>query len=208
MTLFLTGLFLFIAAHLLLVFTPAFKASIIKKTNPFFFKSIFSLLILTSLTMIIIGWPNANSSFLYDFGVAPKHILLTLMPIAFILVIASLIPNHINHFIKNPLLTGVKLWALGHLLANGEIRSVILFSTFLFWAVLMVIGLKKRKQNAIKDTKDLNIEDPNAEDLVAQPTENRPASLLKTALVILIGLISFAAFVHMHEYLIGVNPFS
>ena len=42
------------------------------------------------------------------------------------------------------MLAGVKLWAAAHLLANGDLGSIILFGSFLAWAVFDRISLKHR----------------------------------------------------------------
>jgi uncharacterized membrane protein len=73
-----------------------------------------------------------------------KHIALTLMLFAVILVVASYIRGRIYATLKHPMLAGIKLWALAHLLANGDLGSIILFGSFLAWAVFDRITLKRR----------------------------------------------------------------
>jgi uncharacterized membrane protein len=75
---------------------------------------------------------------------AMKHIAVTLMLFAVILVVASYIRGRIYSTLKHPMLAGVKLWALAHLLANGDLGSIILFGSFLAWAVFDRISLKHR----------------------------------------------------------------
>jgi uncharacterized membrane protein len=45
------------------------------------------------------------------------------------------------------MLLAVKIWAFGHLLANGELNSVLLFGSFLVYGVLDRIAVKKRGDN-------------------------------------------------------------
>ena len=73
-----------------------------------------------------------------------KHITVALMLPAVILVVASYIRGRIYTTLKHPMLTGVKLWAAAHLLANGDLGSIILFGSFLAWAVFDRISLKRR----------------------------------------------------------------
>ena len=73
-----------------------------------------------------------------------KHITLALMLPAVILVVASYLRGHIYTTLKHPMLAGVKLWAAAHLLANGDLGSIILFGSFLGWAVFDRISLKRR----------------------------------------------------------------
>ena len=76
--------------------------------------------------------------------VAFKHITEALMLPAVILVVASYIRGRIYTTLKHPMLAGVKLWAAAHLLANGDLGSIILFGSFLAWAVFDRISLKHR----------------------------------------------------------------
>ena len=63
---------------------------------------------------------------------------------AVIMVVASYIRGRIYTTLKHPMLTGIKLWAAAHLLANGDLGSIILFGSFLGWAVFDRISLKHR----------------------------------------------------------------
>src|SRR6202167_3856075 len=73
-----------------------------------------------------------------------KHITVALMLPAVILVVASFIRGRIYTTLKHPMLAGIKLWAAAHLLANGDLGSIILFGSFLGWAVFDRISLKRR----------------------------------------------------------------
>jgi uncharacterized membrane protein len=59
-------------------------------------------------------------------------------------VVASYIRGRIYTRLKHPMLAGIKLWAAAHLLANGDLGSIILFGSFLGWAVFDRISLKHR----------------------------------------------------------------
>jgi uncharacterized membrane protein len=85
------------------------------------------------------GWIDV-----WDPPKALKHITVALMLPAVILVVAAFIRGHIYAAVNHPMLAGVKLWAAGHLLANGDLGSIILFGSFLGWAVLDRISLKRR----------------------------------------------------------------
>src|SRR5436305_7076436 len=73
-----------------------------------------------------------------------KHITVALMLPAVIMVVAAYIRGRIYTTLKHPMLTGIKLWAAAHLLANGDVGSIILFGSFLAWAVFDRISLKRR----------------------------------------------------------------
>jgi hypothetical protein len=59
-------------------------------------------------------------------------------------LVAAYIRGRIYTVLKHPMLAGVKLWAAAHLLANGDLGSIILFGSFLGWAVFDRISLKRR----------------------------------------------------------------
>ena len=63
---------------------------------------------------------------------------------AAIFLVAAYIPGHIKRVLKHPMLVGVKLWAVAHLIANGDLGSIILFGSILAWAVFDRITLKHR----------------------------------------------------------------
>jgi uncharacterized membrane protein len=63
---------------------------------------------------------------------------------AVIFVLAAYIPGHIKRVLKHPMLVGVKLWALAHLITNGDLGSIILFGSFLVWAAFDRVTLKHR----------------------------------------------------------------
>lgn len=73
-----------------------------------------------------------------------KHVTVALMLPAVILVVAAFMRGHIYTALRHPMLIGVKLWAAAHLLANGDLGSIILFGSFLGWAVFDRISLKRR----------------------------------------------------------------
>jgi uncharacterized membrane protein len=75
---------------------------------------------------------------------ALKHLTEALMLPAVILVVAAYIRGRIYTAVKHPMLSGVKLWAAAHLLANGDLGGIILFGSFLTWAVFDRISLKRR----------------------------------------------------------------
>jgi uncharacterized membrane protein len=85
------------------------------------------------------GWINV-----WDPPKALRHITVALMLPAVILVVAAFIRGHIYTAIRHPMLAGVKLWAAAHLLSNGDLGSIILFGSFLGWAVFDRISLKRR----------------------------------------------------------------
>jgi uncharacterized membrane protein len=97
--------------------------------------------------LIVWGFAHYRASGMIDVWDPPnflKHITVALMLPAVILVVASYIRGRIYATLKHPMLAGIKLWAAAHLLANGDLGSIILFGSFLAWAVFDRISLKRR----------------------------------------------------------------
>jgi uncharacterized membrane protein len=111
------------------------------------YKIAYSLFSAVGLALIIWGFARYRATGWIDVWYPPtflKHITIALMLPAVILVVASYIRGRIYTTLKHPMLTGIKLWAAAHLLANGDLGSIILFGSFLGWAVYDRISLKSR----------------------------------------------------------------
>ena len=140
------GLVLFFGAHVFTTRRDA-RAQAIAKLGEGTYKIIYSLVSLAGLALIIWGYAHYRATGWIDVWYPPKamkHIALTLMLPAVILVVASYLRGRIYATLKHPMLAGVKLWAAAHLLANGDLGSIILFGSFLGWAVFDRITLKRR----------------------------------------------------------------
>ena len=74
-----------------------------------------------------------------------RHLTIGLSWFAVVLVLAAYLPGHIKAKTKHPMLAGIKIWAFAHLLSNGDLGSIILFGSFLAWAVYARIAAKKRE---------------------------------------------------------------
>src|SRR5262249_46892645 len=61
----------------------------------------------------------------------PRHVTDALVWPAVICIVAAYIPGEIKRVLKHPMLVGVKLWAVAHLITNGDLGSIILFGPFL-----------------------------------------------------------------------------
>jgi len=116
------------------------------------YRLLFRLSILSCVAMGVYGWNDFPAIYFYEPSVFMKQIHLAIMLPTVYLWIAAEVPNNLKRYIRNPMLTGMKLWALGHLLANGDLRSMILFISFLIFSVIAVIVSNKREVVAIKAT--------------------------------------------------------
>jgi uncharacterized membrane protein len=140
------GLVLFLGIHLFITKRDA-RADLIARIGEGGYKIAFSLVSVVGLALIVWGYANYRANGWIDVWyppVAMKHITILLMLPAVIMIAASYIRGRIYTTLKHPMLAGIKLWALSHLLANGDLGSIILFGSFLAWAVFDRISLKRR----------------------------------------------------------------
>lgn len=140
------GLVLFFAAHIFTTKRKA-RAEAIARLGEGTYKILYSVVSLAGLALIVWGFGHYRATGMipvWEPPVAFKHITLALMLPAVILVVASYLRGRIYATLKHPMLAGIKLWAAAHLLANGDLGSIILFGSFLGWAVYDRISLKYR----------------------------------------------------------------
>jgi len=142
----IAGLAMLLGMHVFTTQRDA-RARMIASMGEGTYKIVYSLVSIVGLALIIWGfsWYRATGWIdVWHPPVATKHIAVALMLPAVIMVVASYIRGRIYTTLKHPMLAGVKLWAAAHLLANGDLGSIILFGSFLAWAVFARISLKRR----------------------------------------------------------------
>ena len=140
------GLIVFFGVHTLTT-QRKLRAQVIAATGEGGYKIGYTLASFVGLALIIWGFALYRATGWYNVWSPPmalKHITVALMLPAVILVVASYIRGRIYTTLKHPMLAGIKLWAAAHLLANGDLGSIILFGSFLAWAVYDRISLKSR----------------------------------------------------------------
>jgi uncharacterized membrane protein len=140
------GLVLFLGVHTLTT-RRAMRARLIAASGEPAYKIGYALVSLVGLVLIVWGFTDYRATGWIDVWHPPKllkHIAVALMLPAVILVVASYLRGRIYTTLKHPMLAGVKLWAAAHLIANGDLGSIILFGSFLAWAVFDRISLKGR----------------------------------------------------------------
>ncbi|MDF2688544.1 MAG: NnrU family protein [Microvirga sp.] len=190
MTLLVLGLVLFIGIHSFSMARGP-RATLIGTIGEGAYKGLYSLLSLAGIVLISVGYGQyrANGYIpVWDPPVWTQHLALLLVLIAFICFVAAYLPGRIKSRLKHPMLAGVKIWAFAHLLANGDLGSILLFGAFLAWAVAARISLKRR-------------------DVAAQHGGTAaPAGWRNDILAVAIGTVVYLAFVFwLHPWLIGVS---
>lgn len=138
------GVLLWAVTHLFIALGANARAQVIAKIGLGPYKGLFSLTLIGAIVLMVMGWKAMPAESLYLPPATLRHVTMLLMPFAVILFLSARAPTDIKQFIRHPQLTGVKLWAVAHLLSNGEMRSVILFGGLLAWAVAEVIVINRR----------------------------------------------------------------
>ncbi len=147
MTILITGLAVFFGLHVFSAIRSREPGKDLRaKLGYGPFMGLYSLVSIMGFVLIIYGFgASRGAGVLYTPPSWLAHVNLLLTIPALILLIASQVPaGHIKKVTKHPMLLAVKLWAFGHLLANGELNSVLLFGSFLAYAVFDRIMVKRR----------------------------------------------------------------
>ncbi|MDP6413069.1 MAG: NnrU family protein [Arenicellales bacterium] len=181
MTSLLLGLIVFIGLHQL-PGLPTLRGFLVQKLGEGGYKGAFSLTALAGLGLIVYGKSVARFVHVYtpleDLRIATTLLVLA----AFVLFPASIVPCNLRRLVRHPQLIAVALWALGHLLVNGDLASVLLFGGFLGFAVNGIVSANRRAKVPGLDSK------PLVADFAA----------------VIIGLVAWAALSWFHDQLFGV----
>ncbi len=136
MEILLFGLALFLGIHLVPALPPL-RAACVAKLGENRYKGVFSIVSAVGLVLIIVGYayaPRGEQIFIPSVGA--RHASPLVVILAFILLAAANMRSHLRRILRHPMLIGVGLWALVHLLANGHAKATILFGAFLVYAAL------------------------------------------------------------------------
>ncbi|MGY2047759.1 NnrU family protein [Methylobacterium sp. JK268] len=184
------GLVLFLGTHAFTMLRGP-RARLIARIGEGPYKMGYSILSLVGIVVTSIGYGRYRANGYIDVWSPPvftRHLALLLVLLAFIAFVAAYLPGRIKGALKHPMLAGVKIWALAHLLANGDLGSIVLFGSVLAWAVAARISVKRRDE--VK---------PHVGPAAAA------AGWRNDALAVAIGLVAWFAFARfLHPWLIGV----
>jgi uncharacterized membrane protein len=142
----IVGLILFLGVHTLTT-QRGLRAQCIASLGEGGYKIAYAVASFAGLALIVWGFAHYRADGMIPVWSPPtflRHLNIALMLPAVILVVASYVRGRIYTAVKHPMLAGVKLWAFGHLLASGDLGGIILFGSFLAWAVFDRISLKHR----------------------------------------------------------------
>lgn len=191
MSILVLGLLIFLGTHF---FTAARgpRAALIGQLGEGPYKGLYSLVSLVGIVLIAWGFGRYRAAGYIDVWTPPvwtRHLSLLLVWVAFVAFAAAYLPGRIKRTLKHPMLAAVKIWALSHLLANGDLGSILLFGSILAWAVVARITLKRRKDE-VRDHAGPAVE---------------PGGVRNDILALVVGTAAWFVFARwLHPWLIGV----
>jgi uncharacterized membrane protein len=208
----IVGLVLFLGAHSVRIFAEEWRTQTRAAWGELPFKGAYTVVSVLGFAAIIVGYGEARLQpwVLWTPPIATRHVSILLMLFASVLLVAAYVPrNHIKLRLKHPMVLSVKVWALSHLLANGNLADVILFGSFLTWAVFNFRAARARDRlselpaiAAVDAAQDAEIAE------VASPSATSP-NTLATLVAVGVGCAFWALFTFvLHAKWIGVAPLS
>jgi len=193
MTYLVLGLVLFLGIHSVRIFAEDWRQQRLHSLGEAAWKGTYSLISVAGFVLLVWGYGMARQDpvVLWVPPVATRHVASLLTLVAFVLLAAAYVPrNALKQRLKHPMVLSVKVWALAHLLSNGNLADVVLFGSFLVWAVLSFRAARLRDAAAVM-----------ASELSHSLTSH-------TLITIAVGTLAWGVFAFWaHAALIGVRPF-
>ena len=185
------GLLLFLGMHATRIVADGWRTQVITQRGPAAWKGLYTVVSLVGFGLIVWGYGQARlePQILWASPRWTRHLAGLLMLAALVLLMAAYVPgNGLKAALHHPMVLAVKVWALAHLLANNTLADLLLFGSFLLWAVLDFRAARQRDRAAA----------------VVYP----PGRAIPTLLTVVLGglLWSVLAF-WAHQRLFGVRPF-
>jgi uncharacterized membrane protein len=183
MILLIIGLALWSGIHFIPSLAIPLREKLVNKLGEMSYKIIFAILVISSIVAMVFGWRSIDPVTLYVLPEWSRPTTSLLILTTFILFSAAHATTNIKRAIRHPQLTGLVLWSIGHLLSNGDNRSLILFGTLGIWAIAEIILISKREGAWIKPER---------------------APIKSELLMLSKGLVMFAVFLFAHPYIAGM----
>jgi uncharacterized membrane protein len=186
----IAGLVLFLGVHSVRIFANDWRSAQLAQRGEAVWKLGYSALSIAGFVLIVWGYGLARQSpmVLWPTPRGMNHLAALLTLLSFVLLVATYVPrNAIKAKLRHPMILGVKVWALAHLLANNTLADLLLFGSFLIWAMLSFRAARQRDRQ--------------------QPPVRLASNVLATAATVVVGVVAWAAFAFWgHLALIGVRP--
>lgn len=185
MTLLIAGILLWSFFHMFKRLMPEARVALDEKLGAGPAKGAFALILVASVLMMIFGFIHEGPDYVYTPPAWGVHLNSVLMLIAVFCMGAGSGKGRAPTLLRHPMLTGVAVWSAGHLLANGDMRSIVLFGGLGIWSLLSMLAINLR------------------EGAWERPAAGPAKADIKTVAV---SLVIYAVIVTIH-YFIGPSPF-
>ena len=172
------------AVHLFPALAVQARANFIARRGRALYRGVFALLILCSIILMVSGWRAAHPVAVYqppEWGRGAAYVLVLF---TFILFVAAKRLTNIKRILRHPQLIGVTLWSISHLLANGDSRSLLLFTGIGLWALIEIVMINRRAGIWIKPA---------------------PVPVHRDIITIVIGVVLYLVLLKLHPYLSGTT---
>ena len=185
------GLLLFLGVHSVRIVADGWRTAQVERMGPLRWRGIYSLVSLAGLVLLVWGYGQARLDPVVLWSPPPwtRYVTSLLVLPSFVLVVAGNMPGtRMKAALGHPMVLGTKLWAFAHLLSNGTLADVVLFGSFLVWAIADYASARRRDRAAG----------------VVYPA----GSAARDALAVVIGIVAWGVFGYwLHGPLIGVRAF-
>jgi len=207
MTQLILGLILFLGAHSVRIWADGWRDQTIEAYGEKAFKGVYALVSILGFYLLVVGYGEARlqTVALWNPPIFTKHISMLLMLLSSILLVATYIPrNHFKMRLGHPMVLSVKVWALSHLLANGNLADLVLFGSFLIWAVLNFRSARARDRALLLN---LNVTEEAAGESIVESESAHQPKLLSTIITLVGGIAIWALITFvLHAKIVGVSP--
>lgn len=180
-----SGVALWAIMHFVPTLLPGMRSNLIASLGEKPYSGIFALVVLFALIMIVVGWRTTVPVVLYAPPWWGQNFAILLMFASINLFGAAHAKTNIKRVIRHPMLTGMLFWAIAHISANGDIRSLILFGGLGLWSAAEMSLINKREGVWVKPEK---------------------ASLRSEAIAATVSIVVFLVLIALHPYFAGVSP--
>ncbi len=179
------GVLLFMLVHFVPSLAVGLRSSLVSNVGEHPYRGLFSLLVVISIGLMVFGWRSTVPEFVYLPPAWGRPLTIALMLVSVMLFGAANYPTRIKRIVRHPQLTGLVVWSIGHLLSNGDSRSLILFGGLGSWALIEMLLINNREGAWVK---------PDAPALSAE------------AIGFVTSVVVFFVLVYLHPYFAGVSP--
>jgi len=179
------GVLLWSVVHFIPGIATDLKKNVIARLGENPYKGIFSLLMILAIYLIISGWKSTIPAEIFSPPGWGRHVALLFVLVGFVLFLAPYPPNNFKRILRHPQLVGMACWGIGHLLANGDSRSLVFFGGLTAWSLIEIVVLNRRDADWVKPEK---------------------VSIKKNLALVLFAVLVYLVFLYTHPLLFGVSP--